>query len=126
MALILLIDDDQQLRTAVKRMLAAAGNHTVIEAKDGREGLAIFRSQRPSLVITDILMPEKEGIETIMDIRRSAPEVKIVAMSGGGSSGDTRFLQIAQKLGADAVLAKPVRAAELAETVTRLLPAKAG
>ena len=124
MALILLADDNPQLRQSVRRMLAAAG-HDVIEAGNGNETMRLFDREHPALVITDLIMPEKEGIETILDIRRRGIATKIVAMSGIDPSDTPVYLDAAQKLGADAVLQKPFRAAELNAVVDRLLGAAA-
>jgi CheY-like chemotaxis protein len=106
MARILLIDDDHALRTMLRITLTHFG-HTVIEARHGREGLALFPGSRADLVITDIVMPEVEGLEVLMTLRTLTPPVKIIAISGGGrvSAGD--YLRIAAQLGATKVLAKP-------------------
>jgi CheY-like chemotaxis protein len=119
MSLVLVIDDDAQIRRMTRRILAGAG-HAVIEAEDGDAGLALVRSGEVALVLTDLIMPNKEGIETIRDIRQICPEMAIIAMSGTGASASL-YLHVAEKLGADAVLSKPFRAAELIETVTRVL-----
>lgn len=121
MATVLVIDDDPQIRRLTARILTDL-HHEVIEAGDGRQGLRLVLQQRPAMVLTDILMPEKEGIELIRDIRREAPGVHIIAMSGGGTTAKAMmFLDFALALGADAVLRKPFRAAELADAVTRVL-----
>src|SRR5271155_3662471 len=117
MARILIIDDDPQLRRLLARILQSVG-HDVNEASNGSDGLARFAEAPPALVITDILMPEKEGIETIRELRRLAPAVPIIAMSGGGASQKSmKFLDMAAKLGATVALAKPFRAPQLIETV---------
>ena len=121
MTTILVIEDDAAFRRMVVRVLAGAG-HEVSEASDGREGLALFRAHHPALVITDILMPEREGIETIRQLRREAESVAIIAISGGGAPPYLRYLDFASKLGADATLAKPFYPAELIETVNRVVP----
>jgi DNA-binding response OmpR family regulator len=118
--MILVIDDDAHMRRLIGRLLTAAG-HAVVEAAEGQAGLQMFAAHRPAIVITDILMPGKEGIETILDIRRLAPAVKILAISGGGHAGDADFLEMAEHLGADATLAKPFGGDELTGTVGRLL-----
>jgi DNA-binding response OmpR family regulator len=97
-------------------MLAAA-NHEVIEAADGKKGIDQFAAHRPDIVITDLLMPEQEGIETIRELRRVAPSLRIVAMSGGVTDNDMMFLGMAKALGADAILAKPFRADELLRAI---------
>ena len=120
MALILVIDDDPALRTTIKRILTNAG-HSVLEAEDGAAGLEQLKERGPALVVTDIYMPNMEGIEMIREIRRLNPEIKIAAMSGGSPSGNEPILLWAQRTGADAILPKPFRSAELVETVNRLL-----
>ena len=121
MTTILVIDDDAAFRRMVVRVLAGAG-HEVSEARDGREGLKLFRAHHPALIITDILMPEREGIETIRELRREAASVAIIAMTGGGTPPFLRYLDFAREFGADATLAKPFYPAELIETVNRVLP----
>lgn len=120
MALILVIDDAETMRRLVRRMLERA-KHRVIEAEDGEVGLVMFEDRAPALVITDLIMPRKEGIETIQQIRRSAPNTKIIAMSGIAESRATMYLGAARKLGADATLVKPFSAAALLDLVDRLL-----
>jgi DNA-binding response OmpR family regulator len=116
MARILLIDDERAMRAMVRRILESV-EHEVIEAADGQEGLTQFTIHRPHVVITDILMPKKEGIETIKELRRIAPTVWIIAISGGGAAHDMLFLNFAKALGADFALAKPFRAEELIAAV---------
>jgi len=117
MAKILVIDDDSRMRRLVARILAGE-NHEVVEAANGKSGMVQFAASRPDVVVTDLLMPEQEGIETIRELRRIAPSVRIVAMSGGGGGdNDMMFLGMAKALGADAVLAKPFRADELLRAV---------
>jgi CheY-like chemotaxis protein len=120
MARILVIDDDESVRMVVRQMLNRAG-HKVAEAPDGQVGVAHFQTLRPDLVITDIIMPNQEGIETIMHLRRLDPLIRIIAMSGGGRTGNKDFLAMAEKLGASGVIAKPFRSAELIDIVTRVL-----
>lgn len=122
MAVILVIDDNDTVRKTLRRQLLSAG-YEVIEAADGAQGLALCHAHRPALVISDIFMPEADGIETITAIRREHPGIKIIAVSGSEAQQRTLYLGAAQKLGADAVLGKPWRAAELKETVQRLLGA---
>jgi CheY-like chemotaxis protein len=120
MALILVIDDVATMRDLVRRMLERA-KHSVIEAADGEAGIAVVEMQDPALVITDLIMPKKEGIETIQQIRRSHPNTKIIAMSGHVRPDGISYLEAARKLGADAVLAKPFLTAALLDVVDRLL-----
>ena len=106
MAKILVIDDDVIVRETITQILEDLG-HVVVIAEDGKAGVAAFRADRPDLVITDIIMPEQEGIQTITEIRRLAPDAKIIAISGGGRIGNTDFLRIARHIGANDVIAKP-------------------
>jgi DNA-binding response OmpR family regulator len=117
---VLIIDDDRIVRDALAQVLQHAG-YIVTCAADGVRGLATFREQRPDIIITDIIMPEKEGIETIIEIRAEAPEIPILAISGGARIGNTDFLSIARKLGATDVLAKPFEAKELLVKVAACL-----
>jgi len=119
MAVILIIDDDEAMRRLMVRTLGDA--HTLIEAQNGQDGLALLRERHPDIVITDILMPQKEGIETIREIRQVAPATKIIAVSGGGASHNLMFLDIAKAFGADVALAKPFRPAQLVKIVERTL-----
>jgi CheY-like chemotaxis protein len=120
MALVLVIDDEPKMRQMVRRVLSLAG-HSVVEADDGAAALRHMQREAPAVVLTDILMPGTEGIETIFEVRRAAPKTRIIAMSGGGRAGNLDFLRLAERAGADAVLAKPFRAAELTATIDRLL-----
>lgn len=106
MARILVIDDDPLVRTTLRKVLERAG-HQVAEAADGAKGLDQYRAQRADVVVTDIIMPDKEGIATIMDLRRFDPAVKIIAMSGGGRTATFDFLRIAKEFGAAKTLQKP-------------------
>jgi DNA-binding response OmpR family regulator len=117
---VLIIDDDRIVRDALAQVLQHAG-YTVTSAADGIRGIAAFRDRRPDIIITDIIMPEKEGIETIIEIRAEAPEMPILAISGGARIGNTDFLNIARKLGATDVLAKPFEAKELLVKVAACL-----
>lgn len=120
MARILIIDDEDQPRRMLYQALTRAG-YEVVEARDGNEGLARFREAPTDLIITDILMPEKEGLETIIDLRREFPHVKIVAMSGGGRTGSLNFLDIARRLGAQCTLPKPFGLQDMLKAVRELL-----
>jgi DNA-binding response OmpR family regulator len=113
---ILVIDDEPQIRQVIVRTLTLAG-HEMLEAKDGKEGLCLFRAHQPTLVITDLLMPQGEGLETIRELRRESAALVIIAMSGRGAM----YLETAKEFGADATIAKPFRATELLAAVTMLL-----
>jgi CheY-like chemotaxis protein len=116
-AAILVVDDDAAVRSLFHKILARAG-YRVMEAADGAQALAAVSKGGVDLVITDLVMPEKEGIETIVEIRRSHPQVKIAAVSGAFGG---RYLETASLLGADAALAKPVSEETLVGAVRRLL-----
>ena len=119
---ILVIDDDVMVRNTISKVLRHSG-FEVIVAEDGVRGLASFRRDRPDLVITDIIMPEKEGIETIIEMRREHPETKIIAVSGGGRIGNADFLGMATSLGAAAVIVKPFLPEDLISKVKSCLAA---
>jgi len=120
MVTILIVDDEAQFRKMLRQMLERAG-YEVMEAADGKEGEKLYRLFQPSLMITDIFMPEKEGLETIMQTVREFPDAKIIAMSGGGREGDDLFLRHAKQFGADRVLKKPFERQELLQTVSNAL-----
>jgi CheY-like chemotaxis protein len=121
MGRVLVIDDDSAMRGTVRRILERDG-HEVIDAPDGRRGLEIFRAQGADVVVTDLIMPEKEGIETIIELRAASDDVRILAISGGDrvSRGLGR-LKDAESLGADASLAKPFTVDQLRDAVAQLL-----
>jgi DNA-binding response OmpR family regulator len=121
MARILVIDDDHAVRLTIQVILERDG-HEVICASDGDQGLRAFASALPQLVITDIIMPNKEGLETIMQIRACGATTPIIAMSGGGRVGNADFLKMAAELGANEVLPKPFERHDLTGAVRRLLP----
>ncbi len=106
MARILLIDDEQEIREVLRTVLERVG-HDVSEAENGEIGIQTYRDQDIDLVVTDIIMPEKGGIDTIMDLRRDYPKVKIIAVSGGGMCGDVSYLDMAIGVGADRAIGKP-------------------
>lgn len=121
MARILLIDDDDQIRTMLKRMLEKAGYGDVEEAGDGHIGMKLFRRQPFDLVITDLIMPNQEGIETIMELTGTYPRTKIIAMSGGGRVDPQGYLEMAGNLGASRTLSKPFKSSDLIGMVRDLL-----
>ena len=117
---ILLIDDDEQIRKLVRRYLEGEG-HRVYDAQTAENGMSVFLAQEIDLVITDILMPGKDGIELITELRREKPEVKIIAISGGGSCAPHLYLASSKYLGASLAIAKPFRREELIQAVDQLL-----
>ncbi len=120
---ILVIDDDVQVRKMLRLTLAADG-FDVIEAQDGKVAMRLFRQDPADLVITDLIMPEKEGIETIIELKRDFPDIKIIAISGGGRIDPKDYLYLAEKLGAQVTLEKPFTRKEVLEAVHELIPDK--
>ncbi len=119
--LILVVDDDAGLRDSIRALLEAMG-FLVSTAGNGREAVSEMSAQRPDCILTDIYMPESDGYELISAMRRFGDDIPIVAMSGGTPHyGIMDHLGMAQRLGAEATLAKPFRAAALVETVDRAI-----
>ena len=120
MARIILIEDSNNLRGILKKTLEYEG-HEVLEAQDGKAGEKLYRKECPDLVITDIIMPNKDGIETIIELRRDFPGIKILAISGGGRIGSEHYLDMAKSLGAHDILGKPFKQNDLLKSVRKLL-----
>ncbi|MGD2125383.1 MAG: response regulator [Desulfobacteraceae bacterium] len=120
MARILVIEDEEEIRSMLGQVLEDAG-YEVEEAPNGMEGIRLCREKPVDLLITDMIMPKKEGMETILDIKAEFPDVKIIAISGGGKIGPQPYLQIAQGFGAIRVFSKPFRIEELLAAIRRLL-----
>ena len=118
--MVLLIEDDAIMLRALGHAFQRAGCR-IIGSRDGEEGLKRFLERTPDLVVTDILMPNREGVETILAMKSHAPAVKILAISGGGRIGADQILDLARRIGADAVLPKPFRSAEIVALAHRLL-----
>lgn len=118
MAVILVIDDEASVRGFFRQVLEGAG-HDVVEASSAREGLRLFRQHSFDLVITDILMPDMDGLEVTRVLHREFPKVKVIAISGGQQ--DVDYCSVARFLGAHATLMKPVTVQRLIETVASLL-----
>ncbi|MBI5570702.1 MAG: response regulator [Desulfomonile tiedjei] len=123
MSTVLVIDDNEDIRALLRRVLEREG-YTVSEASDGIAGTRLYRSKPADVIITDIVMPDQEGIQTIMELLREFPTAKIIAISGGGTaiSGET-CLQIAQKLGAAYTFTKPLDLSRLLDAVCQLIEA---
>ena len=121
MANILVIDDEAGVREMLRDTLEPMG-HTIVEASNGVLGAQKFREAPFDLVITDIIMPDQEGIETIQQIRQLRPDQKIIAISGGGRTKTVEFLQIAQSLGVDQTLKKPFGPSVIRDAVRACLP----
>ncbi len=120
MAKILVIDDDPSILAMLKRMLEKAG-HEVNIASNGNEGLEMIECCLPDLLVTDIVMPEKEGLELIFYLRKKNPGLKIVAISGGGRFNYEGYLTSAKYLGADLVFQKPLVHKEFVQAISDLI-----
>ena len=120
MGRIMVVEDDKAVRDLLRAMLERAG-HEVTVAGNGREAIQRHRESPADLIITNILMPEKEGLETIQELRRDAPDLKIIAVSGGGQIGPADYLDIARRFGANRTFSKPFNRKELLQAVAELL-----
>ena len=123
MAHLLLIDDDDLFRAMLCDDLTHRG-YTVTAARDGKEGLALYAHAPADLVIVDLIMPEKEGIEVIVELKRNWPQAKIIAISGGGRIAPDNILKIARHLGAQCLFAKPFSNDELVVAIKEMLSVK--
>ena len=122
MTRVLVVDDDEQMREMLAELLADEG-YDVTKASDGEQAVALLREQPADLLITDIIMPNQEGVETIRIVASDFPEIKIIAISGGGRLGPDSFLPAAEKFGAHRVFAKPFDPDDLLVTVKELVEA---
>lgn len=120
MTKILVVEDDSSFRKVLVRMLTRAG-YEIDQAGDGNQALEVCAEFKPDLVLTDIIMPDKEGLETIQELLEISPDLKIIAMSGGGKFGPDSYLPLAEKLGAKASLQKPFMRDELLSTIESVL-----
>jgi len=120
MAVILIVDDDPTVRL-IARELLRGDDHAIVEADDGNEALKIIGVLAVDLVVLDMLMPNKDGLETIVELRKLQPDIRILAISSGGQMGRGVLLRTALVVGADECLQKPLRLETFADTVTRLL-----
>ena len=123
MQTVLIVDDDEETRTVLQAVLRKAG-FSVFAVATGEEAVRLCRSQRIDVVLLDIWMPEKDGLETLMDIRRGAPEARIVAMSGGGKLGSMHPLTFAARLGAKRTLTKPFTGEQLIAAISETFGAE--
>ncbi len=117
---ILVIEDDKSFRNVLVQMLEKAG-FEVRQAGDGNQALQVCGEFNPDVVLTDIIMPDKEGLETIGELISLCPQIKIIAMSGGGRIGPDSYLPLAKKLGAKATLQKPFMRDDLLGTINEVL-----
>ena len=117
---ILIIDDDDLFRGMTKRLLEKEG-YTIVEAVNGLEGVRVAVEMVPDLVVTDIIMPDMDGLETISSLRKDNPEIRIIAVSGGGRIASTCYLPTAEVLGAQKSFDKPFKTKEFLNAVNELL-----
>jgi CheY-like chemotaxis protein len=126
MARILLVDDDPLLHDTLSQMLALQG-HEVVRALDGRQALTQLRLRAVDVVLTDVLMPESDGLEVVRQVRRDHPDIAVIAMSGGSARlPGADALRLARTLGAHGILPKPFGAADLREAIADVWPRRAG
>jgi CheY-like chemotaxis protein len=122
MANILVVDDDDQMRKLIRLLLQREG-HSVVEASDGLEALRLLDAGPVDLVVSDVVMPDMDGLELIRKARKAHPGLRILAVSGAGQEGPGLYLELAGRFGADAVLLKPFERVRLIEEIARLLGA---
>jgi len=120
---ILIVEDDNDLRTMLKVSLSRR-RFTVLEAENGKEALTHFKPSVTDLVITDLIMPDEDGLKVIMRIRELKPSIKIIAISGGGKAGPGSYLNLAKALGADAIYSKPFSVNDMIFKIEELLDIK--
>jgi DNA-binding response OmpR family regulator len=120
MARILVIEDEELARWTIRDILEAEG-YQVAEAADGEEGLALQKARPADLVVTDIIMPNKDGVATIIEMRKAFPTLPIIAVSGGGRTKNLDFLRFAEEFGANRVLVKPFPAEALVAAIRTCL-----
>lgn len=120
MACILVVEDDKDLREMLKTSLTKR-KYMVFEASNGKEALIRFKPSITDLLITDLIMPDEDGLKVIMKIKSIKPSVKIIAISGGGKAGPANYLNLAKALGADEIFPKPFSLADLLKKIDELL-----
>ena len=117
---ILIVEDEKELREMLKISLIRH-NFTVFEAVNGRDAITHFKPSSTDLVVTDLIMPEEDGLKVIMKLKEVKPSIKIVAISGGGKAGPASYLNLAKALGADAIYSKPFSINDLIVKIEELL-----
>ena len=125
MTSILIIEDDNQVRKMLRLTIEAEG-YEVQTASNGHEGMAMYRTMQPDILITDLVMPKQEGIETIDKVRQLDPQANIIAISGGGTVQPHVYLDIARQLGANRTFKKPVDHQDLLQAIQELAAASRG
>jgi DNA-binding response OmpR family regulator len=117
---ILIVEDDKDLREMLKILLSKR-KYTVLEASDGKEAILHFKPAITDLVITDLIMPDEDGLKVILKIKEIKPSIKIIAISGGGKAGPGNYLNVARALGADEVFPKPFSLNDLISKIDSIL-----
>jgi CheY-like chemotaxis protein len=117
---VLIVEDDKELREMLKMSLLRSG-FTVLEAGNGKEAITHFKPLLTDLVVTDLIMPEEDGLKVVIKLRELKPSIKIIAISGGGKVGPGSYLNLAKALGADAIYSKPFSVNELTAKIEQLL-----
>jgi DNA-binding response OmpR family regulator len=120
MAGILIVEDDNDMREMLKVTLTRR-KYSVMDASNGKEAISKFKPSLTDLVITDLIMPDEDGLKVIMKLKEIKPEIKIIAISGGGKGGPGNYLNLARALGADFVLSKPFSIKELISKIEHLI-----
>jgi CheY-like chemotaxis protein len=120
MAGILIVEDENDLREMLKVSLVRR-KFTVLESENGKDAITHFKPSVTDLVITDLIMPEEDGLKVIMRLRELKPSIKVIAISGGGKAGPASYLNLAKALGADAVYSKPFSVNEMIKKIEELL-----
>ncbi len=117
---VLIVEDDKELREMLKMSLLRR-NFTVLEAENGKAAITHFKPLLTDLVITDLIMPEEDGLKVVIKLRELKPSIKIIAISGGGKVGPGSYLNLAKALGADAIYSKPFSINDLISKIEQLL-----
>jgi CheY-like chemotaxis protein len=117
---ILIVEDDKSIREMLKLSLLR-NNYTVLEAENGKDAIVHFKSLLTDLVVTDLIMPEEDGLKVIIKLKELKPSIKIIAISGGGKVGPASYLNLAKALGADAIYTKPFSINDLVAKIGELL-----
>jgi len=117
---VLIIEDETELREMIKTSLIRR-KYTVMEAVNGKDALTHFKPSMTDLVVTDLIMPEEDGLKVIMKLKEIKPSLRIIAISGGGKAGPGGYLNLAKALGANAVLSKPFSINDLISKIEELL-----
>jgi len=117
---VLIVEDDKELREMLKMSLIRR-NFTVIEAENGKDAITHFKPFITDLVVTDLIMPEEDGLKVVIKLRELKPSIKIIAISGGGKVGPGSYLNLAKALGADAIYSKPFSINDLIAKIEQLL-----